>query len=111
MMKEADGKGSFRRLKFQLRPQFIVYRDGYNLYKAIDNPTTIKLGWCNYRTLAHHLVELSFGYHISATDIDSVQVKYFTALVRQQGKDDTGGHKGEERRQQLWLKVLQQEAR
>jgi uncharacterized LabA/DUF88 family protein len=111
MLTDDSGRSSFRQLQFHLRYQFIVYIDGYNLYKAIDHPTTLKLGWCNYRTLAHRLVELSFGYQCSATDFDSVQVKYFTALVRQQGKDDTGGHKGEERRQQLWLRVLQREAR
>ncbi len=112
MLKEGSDSARPRPLQYKLRPQFIVYLDGYNLYKAIDHPATLKLGWCNYRTLAHRLVELAFGFQCSPTDFDSVQVKYFTALVRQQGKpDDTGGHKGEERRQKLWLKILQQEAR
>jgi hypothetical protein len=109
-VKEASGKGPLRRLQCQLRPQFIVYIDGYNLYKAIDHPSTLKLGWCNYRVLACKLVDLAFGYQFPPADYEPVQVKYFTALVKQQGeKDDTGGHKGEERRQRLWLRALKQE--
>ena len=34
------------------RRVFIVYIDGYNLYKAIDHPSTLKLGWRNYKLLA-----------------------------------------------------------
>ena len=39
-------------------------------------------------------------------------VKYFTALVRQKSenpKENTGGHKGEEDRQRLWLDTLKDE--
>jgi hypothetical protein len=52
--------------------------------------------------LARKLVDLAFGYQFPPADYEPVQVKYFIALVKQQReKDDTGGHKGEERRQRL----------
>jgi len=94
------------------RPNFIVYIDGYNLYKAIDHPSTLKLGWCNYKVLAKELVKLSFEAGPFADEDDAVIVKYFTALVRQKSQnpmENTGGHKGEEDRQQLWLEALKDE--
>lgn len=88
---------------------FVIYIDGYNLYKAIDHPATLKLGWCNYKLLASELAKLSFGASLRAGEEDAVIVKYFTALVRQKSlnpKENTGGHKGEEDRQRLWLETL-----
>ena len=94
------------------RPKFFVYIDGYNLYKAIDHPSTLKLGWCNYKLLAKELVKLSFEADSFPDEDDAVIVKYFTALVRQKSQnhgENTGGHKGEEDRQQLWLQALKGE--
>jgi hypothetical protein len=94
------------------RGVFIVYIDGYNLYKAIDHPSTLKLGWCNYKMFATELVKLSFGMGSFPDGEDALMVKYFTALVRQKSADpreNTGGHKGEEDRQRRWLDALRDE--
>jgi uncharacterized LabA/DUF88 family protein len=84
--------------------QFIVYIDGYNLYKAINHeepPNLLRLGWCNYQKLGERLVEMSFK-HSTAARI--VTVKYFSAPVE-------GNYKvGEKVRQELWLSALKTEA-
>ena len=87
-------------------PRFLVYIDGYNLYKGInheDPPDLLRLGWSNYQKLGEALVDLSFQ-HLS--NDRTVTVKYFTAIV---GKDS--GSPGEIQRQQLWLEVLESEAK
>jgi uncharacterized LabA/DUF88 family protein len=87
-------------------PLFLVYIDGYNLYKGInheDPSDLLRLGWSNYQKLGERLVDLSFQ-HLS--NRRTVKVKYFTAIV---SKDS--GTPGEIQRQQLWLEVLKDEAR
>jgi uncharacterized LabA/DUF88 family protein len=92
--------------KLALSPRrFLVYIDGYNLYKGInheDPPDLLRLGWSNYQGLGERLVDISFD-HLSSKRI--VTVKYFTAIV---GKDS--GSPGEIERQALWLDVLKEEA-
>jgi hypothetical protein len=86
--------------------QFLVYIDGYNLYKGInheDPPDLLRLGWSNYQKLGERLVDLSFE---DMSNERTVTVKYFTAIV---GKDS--GSSGEIQRQKLWLEVLETEAR
>jgi len=87
-------------------PRFLVYIDGYNLYKGINHEEPrdlLRLGWSNYQKLGETLVDLSFQ-HLS--NERAVTVKYFTAIV---GKDS--GSPGEIQRQQLWLEALEAEAR
>lgn len=94
--------------KLRVRPpHFSVYIDGYNLYGAINHPKPeylFRLGWCNYQRLGELLVEKSFACQ---AEKPAVTVKYFTVKV-----DDRTPHphKGEIRRQQMWLAALAQEA-
>ena len=84
---------------------FTVYIDGYNLYMAINHPKPdhlLGLGWCNYQRLGALLVEKSFA---CPAEKRRVEVKYFTSKV-----DDRTAHKGEIRRQQMWLEALKLEA-
>lgn len=93
-----------QRLSFN-PPRFLVYIDGYNLYKGInheDPADLLRLGWSNYQKLGEALADLAFG-QISVRR--EVVVKYFTAIV---GKDS--GSAGEIQRQKLWLEVLKTEA-
>jgi len=79
-----------------------VYIDGYNFYYSISarQPPFLKLGWCNFRTLAEKLVGKVFpGASVGA-------VKYFTANV-----GDFGIKPGEAKRQRLWLEALKVETR
>ena len=85
-------------------PRFLVYIDGYNLYKGINHeepPDLLRLGWCNYQKLGESLVELAF--HHTASD-RTVAVKLFTARVTK----DTATP-GEIERQEIWRDVLKQE--
>ena len=86
-------------------PRFSVYIDGYNLYGAVNHPKPdhlLGLGWCNYQRLGELLVEKSFN---RPAEKRRVEVKYFTAKV-----DDGTAHKGEIRRQEMWLEALKREA-
>ena len=89
-----------------LNPQrFLVYIDGYNLYKGInheDPPGLLRLGWSNYQKLGDLLVDLSFEHPSGKR---TVTVKYFTAKV---GKDS--GSAGEIERQTRWRDALIAEA-
>ena len=79
-----------------------VYIDGYNFYYSISkrHPPFLKLGWCNFCTLAEKLVEKAFpGARVGA-------VKYFTANV-----GGFGIKPGEAERQRLWLDALKFETR
>lgn len=86
-------------------PRFLVYIDGYNLYKGInheDPPDLLRLGWSNYQKLGERLVDLAFDHLCSQR---TVKVKYFTAKV-----NETTGTAGEIERQSLWLERLHEEA-
>ena len=92
--------------KLAIKPRsFVVYIDGYNLYRSInheDPPDLLRHGWSNLQKLGELLVDLSFEQPRGRSD---VKVKYFTARV---GKDT--GAPGEIRRQTLWLEALKTEA-
>jgi uncharacterized LabA/DUF88 family protein len=92
--------------KLAVSPQtFVVYIDGYNLYRGInheDPPDLLRLGWSNLQTLGELLVDLSFEQPSNRRE---VRVKYFTALV---GKDT--GSPGEIERQTRWIEELKAEA-
>jgi uncharacterized LabA/DUF88 family protein len=86
-------------------PRFAVYIDGYNLYYAINHPRPedlLRLGWCNYQRLGELLVEKSFACPV---ENPLVTVKYFTAEVNQETQ-----HKGEAKRQKIWLDALSRDA-
>jgi uncharacterized LabA/DUF88 family protein len=92
--------------KLAIKPQrFVVYIDGYNLYRSINHeepPDLLRHGWSNLQKLGELLVDLSFEQRQSRSD---VKVKYFTARV-----GTNTGSPGEIRRQSLWLEVLKTEA-
>jgi uncharacterized LabA/DUF88 family protein len=88
-------------------PHFSVYIDGYNLYGAINHPKPdylFRLGWCNYQRLGEVLVEKSFAHR---AERPAVTVKYFSVRV---DEGTPNPHKGEIRRQKMWLAALAQEA-
>jgi len=91
--------------KLTVRPlRFLVYIDGFNLYKGInheDPPDLLRLGWCDYQKLGESLVELAFHH---AGGERTVAVKLFTAGV---SKDTATS--GEIERQKLWRDVLKLE--
>ncbi len=75
-----------------------VYIDGYNLYGAISrgSEATLKLGWCNYYSLAEALALDEFPN-------DSLgSVKYYTAKV----PENLESRSGERDRQRIWLEAL-----
>lgn len=105
MMKPAPFE-AFPRLPVE-PPRFSVYIDGYNLYYAINHPRPhelYRLGWCNYQRLGELLVEKSFACQIEKPP---VKVTYFTAVVNQNTPNQ---HKGEMKRQKMWLDALSREA-
>jgi dCMP deaminase len=80
-----------------LLPVVNVYIDGYNFYGFINKPETLRLGWCNFLTLAHRLSTKAFpkGYSLGA-------VKYYTSRVPK----DLQYLTDETLRQRLWLDAL-----
>lgn len=85
--------------------RFRVYIDGYNFYGAINHsdPTWLfRLGWCNYQRLGEHLV----GEAFQTLGKPEVTVIYFTTKV----DEKKTAHRGESRRQKLWLDALHDEA-
>lgn len=51
MLKDFSGRSSFRRLQFQLGPQFIVCIDDYNLYEATCSLSCESIGRSSPSTL------------------------------------------------------------
>ncbi len=88
-------------------PRFVVYIDGYNLYGAINHAEPeylFRLGWCNLQRLGEVLVERSFSFQAQQP---TVTVKYFTVKVDEHTPHP---HKGEIRRQKMWLDAQEKEA-
>lgn len=99
-----DFDTQFLRLQVE-PPRFITYVDGYNFYAAInypDPPDLLRLGWCNFAKLGQTLVARSF--ELPADINPRIEVRYFTARV-----DERTSHKGEKKRQDLWLDTLLKE--
>ncbi len=50
-------------------PVVNVYIDGYNFYSFVNRPETLRLGWCNFVTLADRLATKVFpsGYSLGLT--------------------------------------------
>lgn len=75
-----------------------VYIDGYNFYYSIARKDALRLGWCNFSTLAHRLVARAFGEHYVVG-----AVKYYTSSV----DENTEMSSGEIQRRSLWLAALE----